>query len=243
MSGARLWESTAAGKRCRHPAGTMISADEAWGDATSGGRIWTGMKRDLELGAEACEAEIRIQRRTDMGWTPMRAAKPLAERPDGWNGRTRPELRAGTCGVAANHGLDRSFPPTTTARASPHTLGLGERLLLNRIPLPAARAPKTLFRIALAPAWRAGKTGPVDSRCLTLWGRMGSPWRGFEGKGHPLHRPPQVGKTSRSIDDAMTTRSNESAGMAHGFGGATGLPTAHGHRCASHLSTHRHFVA
>lgn len=40
------------------------------------------MKRDLESGTDACEAEIRIQRRTDMGWTPMRAAKSLAERPD-----------------------------------------------------------------------------------------------------------------------------------------------------------------
>ena len=82
MSGARLWESTVMGQRRRHPAGLMISTDEAWGDSTSGWRSWTGMKRGLESGTEACEDEIRIQRRTDMGWTPMRAAKSLAERPD-----------------------------------------------------------------------------------------------------------------------------------------------------------------
>ena len=82
MSGARLWESTATGKRRRHPEGLIISADEAWGDATSGGRSWTGTKRGLASGVEAFEADIRIQRRTDMGWTPMRAAKSLAERPD-----------------------------------------------------------------------------------------------------------------------------------------------------------------
>ena len=82
MSGARLWESTATGKRRRHPEGLMLSTDKAWGDATSGGRSWTGMKQGLESGTDACEAEIRSQRRTDMGWTPMRAAKSLAERPD-----------------------------------------------------------------------------------------------------------------------------------------------------------------
>ena len=82
MSGTRLWESTAMGKRRRHPEGLMLSADEAWGDATSGGRSWTGTKRGLESGTEACEDEIRIQRRTDMGWTPMRAAKSEVERPD-----------------------------------------------------------------------------------------------------------------------------------------------------------------
>ena len=82
MSGARLWESSATGKRRRHPEGLMISADEAWGDATSGWRSWTGMKRDSESGTEACEDEIRIQRRTDMVSTPVRAAKSLAERPD-----------------------------------------------------------------------------------------------------------------------------------------------------------------
>lgn len=71
MSGTWLWESTVMGKRNRHPAGLMISADEPWGDAGSGGRSRTGMKRDLESGPEAYEDEIRIQRRTDMGWTPI----------------------------------------------------------------------------------------------------------------------------------------------------------------------------
>ena len=36
----------------------------------------------MASGVEACEDEIRMLRRTDMGWTPMRAAKSLAERPD-----------------------------------------------------------------------------------------------------------------------------------------------------------------
>jgi hypothetical protein len=40
------------------------------------------MKRGLASGVDACEDEIRIQRRTDMGWTPMRAAKSEVERPD-----------------------------------------------------------------------------------------------------------------------------------------------------------------
>ena len=52
------------------------------GDATSGGRTWTGMTRGLESGTEACEDEIRSQRRTDMGWTPMRTAQSEVERPD-----------------------------------------------------------------------------------------------------------------------------------------------------------------
>ncbi len=82
MSGARLWESTATGKRRRHPEGLMISAAGPWDEALSGGRSWTGTKRGLASGVDACEDEIRIQRRTDMGWTPMRAAKSLAERPD-----------------------------------------------------------------------------------------------------------------------------------------------------------------
>ena len=85
MSGTRLWESTATGKRRRHPEGLIISADEAWGDATSGGRSWTGMKRGLASGVDACEDEIRIWRWTDMGWMPTWAAKSLAERPDCWN--------------------------------------------------------------------------------------------------------------------------------------------------------------
>ena len=89
VSGTTLWESTVMGKRRRHPEGLMISTDGSWGETTSGGRSWTGMMRGLASGVDACKDEIRIQRRTDMGWTPMRAAKSLAEWPDCWNGWTR----------------------------------------------------------------------------------------------------------------------------------------------------------
>ena len=82
MREERLWASNAMGKRSRHPAGLMISMAGFWGDATSGCRSWTGMKRGFGLGVEACEDESRIQRRTDMGWTPMLAAKSGVERPD-----------------------------------------------------------------------------------------------------------------------------------------------------------------
>ena len=39
-------------------------------------------RTDFVCIAEICEDKIRIQRRIDARWTPMRAAKSLAERPD-----------------------------------------------------------------------------------------------------------------------------------------------------------------
>jgi hypothetical protein len=40
------------------------------------------MKRGLELARDARVDETRIRRWTDMGWTPMWAAKPEVEKPD-----------------------------------------------------------------------------------------------------------------------------------------------------------------
>ncbi len=85
------WKPATAGE-CRCGIGAHEPAISAWpptmgtmsftGRLRSGGRSWTGMKRGLESGTEACEDEIQSQRPSDMGWTPMRAAKSLAERPD-----------------------------------------------------------------------------------------------------------------------------------------------------------------
>ncbi len=103
-------------------------------------------------------------------------------RTDGTGGRG-PGPRTGTYSVAASRRMERSFPPTTTARANPYTMGLGERLLPGGTGEP--REPRASPGVA--------GHGPIAPRCHGPHRRAGDnhckPWPA-PGKGGAQAKPP-----------------------------------------------------
>ena len=121
-------------------------------------------------------AEARRDCSEALGW----AWKPGWTRPESISGRTRGGRQCGlrslwlrcrtagtggrspgpqieTYGVAASQRMERSLPPTTSARANPYTMGLGERLRRGRESNPRDHHQSWVIRNSL------------DSRVRGVW--------------------------------------------------------------------------